>query len=134
MAEVYFKHRPIRDIGELREVAAGIAAMTGAPDAQAQALDTLSRQRIADVQVLTALTRLFSVAESLKVQRAIAGILIRADYAVIATPETASMLRERRIKSRDGEDLIDILIRRVHATAMTASPLRPVATSAGTDG
>ena len=122
MAEIYFHHRPITDVAELREVAAGIADMSSAPDAQAHALDTLSRQRVADAQVLTTLTRLFPATGSLKVQRAIAGILIRADYSVIATPETASMLRERRIKSHDGEDLIDILIRRVHATAIIASP------------
>jgi hypothetical protein len=121
MAEIYFEHRPIEDVAELRALTTAIAAMS-APDAQAYALGTLSRQHIADEQVLGELMDLFPVAGSLKVQRAIAGILIRSDYASIATPETASMLRERRIKSHDGEDLIDILIRRVHATAVTATP------------
>lgn len=121
MAEVYFHHRPIADVNELRAVAAAIARMSDAPDAQAHALDTLARQRIADAQVLNELVDLFPVATSLKVQRAIAGILIRADYGSIATPEMASMLRARRIRSKDGEDLIDILIRRVHATTVTAS-------------
>jgi hypothetical protein len=133
MAEVYFKHRPITDQADLREAAAGIAAMNSAPDAQAHALDTLSRMRIADAGVLADLTRLFEVAPSLKVQRAIAGILIRADYTAIATPGMVSMLQERRIKSHDGEDLIDILIRRVHAIAVTL-PRRYGATSAGTGG
>jgi hypothetical protein len=133
MAEVYFRHRPITDDAELREVASAIAGMSGAPDAQAQALDTLSRMRIADAAVLNELMRLFEVAPSLKVQRAIAGIMIRADYTKIATPQTASMLRERRIRSRDGEDVIDILIRRVQASASLAPP-RLDATSAETNG
>jgi hypothetical protein len=133
MAEIYFKHWPIQADADLREAAAGIAAMTAAPDAQAHALDTLSRMRIADAGVLSELVRLFEAASSLKVQRAIAGILIRADYTTIATPQTASMLRERRIRSQDGEDLIDILIRRVHASA-AMSPRRYGATSAGTGG
>lgn len=125
MAEIYFRNRPIADVAELRAVAAGIARMSATPDAQARALDALSRQRVDDAEVLGELMRLFAAAGSLEVQRAIAGILIRSDYTMIATPQTASMLRERRIQSRDGEDLIDILIRRVSATAVTTTAARP---------
>jgi hypothetical protein len=50
------------------------------------------------------------------VQRAIAGILIRADYHAIAKPELVRALREKRLKSPDGQDLIDVLIRRMQAS------------------
>jgi hypothetical protein len=50
------------------------------------------------------------------VQRAIAGILIRANYRVIAKPELVRALRERRLKSPDGQDVIDVLIRRMQAS------------------
>jgi hypothetical protein len=59
--------------------------------------------------------------KSLEVQRAIAGILIRADYQAIAKPELVEALRTHRRKSADGQDLIDILIRRLQAS------LRPAA-------
>jgi hypothetical protein len=56
------------------------------------------------------------VAASLNVQRAIAGLIIRSDYRANATPETIRMLRESRLKSSSGEDIIDILIRRLEAS------------------
>ena len=40
IAEVFLAHRPIDDVGELRDVASGIARMTGS-SAQVRALDTL---------------------------------------------------------------------------------------------
>ena len=40
IAEVFLGHRPIDDVGELRDVASGIARMPGSP-AQVRALDTL---------------------------------------------------------------------------------------------
>jgi hypothetical protein len=49
------------------------------------------------------------------VQTAIAGVLIRADYKSIATPEVVQTLRQSRLKSSDGADLISILIRRLQA-------------------
>ena len=63
---------------------------------------------------LEALTRLFPVAESVGCQTAIAGVLIRADYDAIASPRArADAARSIGCKSRDGEDLIDVLIRRL---------------------
>jgi hypothetical protein len=59
--------------------------------------------------------RLFPLAESVGVQTAIAGVLIRADYKTIATPEVLQTLRQSRLKSSDGADLISILIRRLQA-------------------
>ena len=120
VAQVYLRHRPIVDVAELRLVAAGIARMTN-QDAQVRALDTIALHRLTDVKSLDSLTHLFPVTKSLEVQRAIAGILIRADYQAIAKPELVEALRTHRRKSADGQDLIDILIRRLQAS------LRPAA-------
>jgi len=112
IAQVYLRHRPIADVNELRAVAAGIARMNGS-DGQVRALDTLAPHRLSDRSSLEELTRLFPLAKSVNVQRAIAGILIRGDYRAIANPELVRALRQFRLKSPDGEDMIDILIRRL---------------------
>lgn len=116
IAQIYLQHRPITDATELRDVAADIVRMN-ASDAQARALDTLARYQLSDREILETLTRLYPRAKSVNVQRAIAGILIRADYQMLAGPELARVLREHRLKSSDGKDLIDVLIRRLEATS-----------------
>jgi hypothetical protein len=87
-------------------------------DAQTQirALDTLAQHGVSDRESLEALTRLFPTAKTVDVQRAIAGILIRADYRRLAKPELVRALRQHRLKSPDGQDLIDVLIRRMQAS------------------
>ena len=112
VAQVYLRHRPLADERELRLVTSGIARMKGS-EAQVRALDTLARLRLADLESLRELTQLFPRTTSLAVQRAIAGILIRADYRALAMPELPAVLRKHRVKSPDGEDAIDILIRRL---------------------
>ena len=92
-----------------------IARMSDA-EAQIRALDTLAEHAVSDRESLESLTRLFPVARTVNVQRAIAGILIRADYQAIARPELVRALREKRLKSPDGQDLIDVLIRRMQAS------------------
>jgi hypothetical protein len=114
IAQIYLHHRPIADVNELRVVTAGITRMNGA-DAQVRALDVLARHQVSDRESLDALTRLFPRAKSVDVQRGIAGILIRADYQAAAKPELARALRQQRLKSPDGEDLIDVLIRRLQS-------------------
>jgi hypothetical protein len=114
IAQVYLRHQPIADENELRVVATGIARMNGS-DAQVRALDTLASHHLSDRESLEQLTRLFPLARSVNVQRAIARTLIRSDYQVIAKPELARALRQQRLKSPDGEDVIDILIRRIQA-------------------
>ena len=115
IAQIYLHHRPITDATELRGVATGIARMNGS-DAQVRALDTLARYQLSDRESLEELTRLFPLAKSVNVQRAIAGILIRSDYRTIAGPELVRALRQHRLKSPEGEDLIDVLIRRLQAS------------------
>ncbi len=115
IAQVYLRYRPLTGADELRSVATGIARMN-ASDAQVRALDTLSSYSLSDRESLEALTRLFPAAKSAEVQRAIAGILIRSDYQVIAGPELVRSLREHRLKSSGGEDMVDALIRRLAAS------------------
>ena len=115
IAQIYLHHRPIADATELRDVAAAIARMKGS-DAQVRALDTLAHYRFSDRESLEELTRLFPLAKSVNVQRAIAGILIRSDYQTIAKAELVQTLSEHRLKSPDGEDSIDLLLRRLRAS------------------
>lgn len=120
IAQVYLSHHPIVDIAELRAVALRIGRMSDA-EAQVRALDTLALHRVSDRESLEALTGLFPVAKTINVQRAIAGILIRSDYETIAKPELLRALREKRLKSPDGQDLIDALIRRMQASLQRAA-------------
>jgi hypothetical protein len=112
IAQVYFRHHPLADASELRSVATRVARMSSAAG-QVRALDTLARYPLSDCEILEELGRVFPITRSLEVQRAIAGILIRADYHALATPEFVRTLRQSRVKSPDGEDLIDVLIRRL---------------------
>jgi len=114
IADVFLRHRPIYDVGELRDVASGIARMPGS-SAQVRALDTLAQQRLKDRETLAELARLFPVAQTADVQRAIAGVLIRSDYQLLPQPEMVSMLSQYRLKSNGGNDVIDILLRRLQA-------------------
>jgi hypothetical protein len=114
VAQVYLRHRPIDDPRELRAVTASVARMNGS-EAKVRALETLARLRLSDRESLEALTRLYPVAESAGVQTAIAAVLIRADYRSIARPELVQTLREHRLKSGAGQDLIDVLIRRLQS-------------------
>ena len=115
IAQTYLRHRPIVDASEFRGLATGIARMNGS-DAQVRALDTLALHPLFDREGLEELTHLFVRAKSVSIQRAIAGILIRSDYRAIARPELVRALRQHRLKSPDGEDLIDVLIRRLQAS------------------
>ncbi|HKW81524.1 MAG TPA: hypothetical protein VJQ49_10985 [Casimicrobiaceae bacterium] len=114
VAQVYLRHRPLADGDELRAVVARVAAMTE-PEAQVRALDTLAHYYLADRPSLEALTELFPRVRSVEVQRAIAGVLIRADYGVLARGDLVRVLREHRLKRQGGEDMIDALIRRLQA-------------------
>ena len=113
IAQTYLHHRPIGDAAELRDLAAAVLRMSGSEAQQVRALETLAAYRLADKEILEALTQLFSLARSIDVQRAVAGILIRSDYRTIASPELVRVLRQHRLKSPDGADVIDVLLRRM---------------------
>ncbi len=114
MAQVYLRHRPITDATEFRGVANEIAQMRHS-GGQVRTLDTLAGQGISDPESLNALTRLFPVADSVRVQRAIAGVIIRSDYREFDKLALVQVLRTSRLKSPDGEDVIDVLIRRLQS-------------------
>ncbi|MEO7744306.1 MAG: hypothetical protein ABIR98_15320 [Usitatibacter sp.] len=112
VAQAYLRHRPIADAAELRAVVAGIAAMKPSA-AQARALEALARLHVTDSAALESLARLFTRSTSLAVQRAIAEVFIRS--GADGSPELAALFRERRVRSGAGEDLIDVLIRRMRS-------------------
>jgi hypothetical protein len=112
IARVLLHYRPMTDAVEFRAVAAGIGRMTS-PEDQARAIDTLAKHPPQEHGIVAALAGLFPFAKSLVVQRAIAGLLIRSDIAGIDGAKLAQSLREHRIKSPDGRDVIDVLIRRL---------------------
>jgi hypothetical protein len=88
--------------------------MTAAP-AQARALDALAASRIGDRDAMATVAGLDPGTQSAEVQNAIAGVLIRADYSALDGPRLAETLRRYRLRSRDGESLVDALIRRLEA-------------------
>ena len=115
VAQMYLRHRPLTDVAEVRAVASGIGRMT-ADSAQVRALEALAKQRLADAQSLQEIAGLFPRARSLAVQRAIAGILMRADTKLLARSDLVRSLRQHRLKSPDGSDVIDALIRLLQST------------------
>ena len=112
IAQVYLRHRPIGDARELRAVTTSVAHMNDV-DAKVRALQSLARLSLSDPATLDVLARLYPVAESLRVQTAIAAVLIRADYDAIDRPGMVHTLRTHRLKGGDGKGTIDALIRRL---------------------
>ena len=114
VAQVYLRHRPLNSVAEVRAITGSIGRMQSA-GAQVRALETLARQHVADPTSLQEIARLFPQARSLQTQRAIANILLRADHTGLARADLARLLRQHRLKSPDGSDVIDALIRRLQA-------------------
>ena len=115
IAHDYLRRRPLTSTEDMRAIASVIARMP-ASAAQVRALESLAQQRISDPETLRAIAGLFPLAGSLDLQRAIAGILIRSDHRVLGHAELARSLKQHRIKSPTGEDVIDALIRVLDAT------------------
>lgn len=112
LAQVYLRHRPIQDAREVRAITANVGRMNGTAT-KVRALQSLAHLRLADRASLDALARMYPQAETPSVQIAIAGVFIRADYAAIARPQLVQTLRDHRLKSGAGQDVIDVLIRRL---------------------
>lgn len=112
IAQTYLRHRPIQDAEELRKVSTAIAAM-GESEAQARALDTLARHYLSDREIVGTLERLYAQTRSWPVQNAIAGVLIRADPKAIDQTDLLRTLREYRLKSSQGDNMVDALIQRL---------------------
>ncbi len=114
IAQTYLRLRPLANSVELRDVVAGIARMPAAP-AQVRALESLARQRLSDVPTLQVVAGLFPQTRSIDVQRAIAGVLIRADMQGLPRTALTRSLRQHRLNSPGGNDVIDLLIRMLEA-------------------
>ena len=67
---------------------------------QVRALHALASQRLSDPASLQELVRLYPLTDSVGVQTAIAGVLLRSDYASIASAEVVRTLRTRRVARR----------------------------------
>jgi hypothetical protein len=114
IAQTYLRLRPLANSVELRDVVAGIARMPAAP-AQVRALESLARQRLTDVPTLQVVAGLFPQTRSIDVQRAIASVLIRADMQGLPRTALTRSLRQHRLNSPGGNDVIDLLIRMLEA-------------------
>ncbi len=110
VAQTYLRHRPLAGAGEVQAIASDIGRLSG-PEAQVRALDALARQRVSDPHSLKAIAALFVQTRSLQVQRAIANLLLRADTQSLERGDLLQSLRRYRLKSPDGQDAIDMLIR-----------------------
>jgi hypothetical protein len=119
IAQAYLAHRPLADVREVRLVATDVARMPQTGEAQVRALHALARHQVSDAETIRKLTGMFTAARSVDVQRAIANVLIRADYQTIATSDLARSLRKQRLKSPDGRDVIDALIRRLDTSPIS---------------
>ncbi len=111
IAQIYLRHRPIRNPRELRSVARHVARMNGG-SAQVRALDTLARLHIADREILADLARSFADARSASVQRALAEVFLRSDGKALPRSELAAALRQHG--ARPGrDDLFGALLRKL---------------------
>ena len=110
VAQTYLRHRPLAGAGEVQAIAADIGRLSG-PEAQVRALDALAKQRVSDPHSLKAIAGLFTTTRSLQVQRAIANVLLRADTQSLERGDLLRSLRRYRLKSPEGQDVIDALIR-----------------------
>jgi hypothetical protein len=119
VAQVYLRHRPLTDLAAIRALAHAVAGMSRG-DAQVRALDTLAQLPVDDRESLDELVRLYTRASSVGVQRAVAGILVRADTRVLARPDLVRTLQQHRIKSTDGRDMVDVLLRRLQSAGSDA--------------
>ena len=111
-AQAYLRHRP-PSREELRALALSIARQARS-GVSTRALDTLARMHIADREILEELTRAFASARSVNVQRAIAEVFLRSDPKAIPVPELTAALRNHRLRAPSGgEDLIDVLLKKL---------------------
>jgi hypothetical protein len=114
IAQAYLRHRPLNDATELHRIADQISGMP-ASDAQVRALESLGRHYLSDREILERLTRLYSQTPSWPVQAAIAGILLRADLRLFASPQLITTLQNDRRASPPGDDAVDALLRRLRS-------------------
>lgn len=125
LAGVLLRHQPPRDAAERGGLARAIARASSGPQAQERALRAIAGPGPMDAQGAAALVELFATAR-LPIQRAVAGVLVRADLAALDVRGLAATLVSARQPSHDGRDIIDVLIRRLtnDVAATTAGAVR----------
>jgi hypothetical protein len=111
-AEVYFTARPVQSTADLEALVSAIAGIE-ASETQVRALDTLARQPLLDGAALQPLVAVFKRTRSVQVQRAVAGVLIRSDRPARAAPGLLATLRAARLRTHDGDDMVEALLRRL---------------------
>jgi hypothetical protein len=118
----------LRDVAELREAS---IAVSGLPDGEAKvvALETLAHQYVSDRESIEAIAQAFPRSNSLAVQRAIAGILVRADLKAIDPVRLLRIVSEHRVRA-PGRDIIDVLARRLQSAATTVMAGTPPSVTA----
>ena len=116
IAQAYLRHRPLEEATELRGMTLAIARMS-APDAQTRALDVLARHYLSDRETVDTLRQLFAKTRSAPVQNAIAGVLIRADRKCVEAGELLRTLKENRVKTSPGDNMVDALIHRLQESS-----------------
>ncbi|MEP7209120.1 MAG: hypothetical protein ABI920_19470 [Casimicrobiaceae bacterium] len=115
-AAMYLQQRAFTT-DELRVAVSRIGALRD-PAAQARAFDVLARHPVRDPAILAALVDLYPLVNGAHAQRAIAGILVRNDYRTLDAPQVVELLRAHRLPSREGGDMVDILIRRLEGASL----------------
>jgi hypothetical protein len=110
IAQAYLRRRPITDADELRTLALSIANMNDSA-VQLRALAALEGQPLSDPETLETFARLFPIAQSAAVQAAIANILIRSDFQVLASLNLAHALRVSSPTSTGRTGAVEILLR-----------------------
>ena len=123
IAQAYLAHRPVEDPAELLRVTQDVSRMR-VTQAQVRALDALARHRVDDPEALLVLARVFGPARSIDVQRAVANVMLRGNYAAIASSELVAELRRKRLRG-DGEEVADALLRRLEAARLRAPAHSP---------
>lgn len=106
VAQAYLRQRPLEDPEQLRKVAADISRNPSS-EAQVRAFDTLAALRVSDREILDELGRAFAAARSANVQRAIAGVLLRAEQR---PPELVDTIRRHRLDPPGRGGVIDALV------------------------
>ena len=112
IAAVFLRHRPLDDADEYRSVVQGIARLAS-PDAQVRALGALAGRVVPDADSVASLAATFASTRSLAVQRGVAGAMLRADVGALGGARLAQTLRDHRVRSPEGRDVIDVLIRQI---------------------
>jgi len=112
IAQTYLRYHPVTEKAQLRELAREVGRASGA--GQVRAIDAIARLNISDREVLRELSQVFAQTRSVEVQRALAEVFIRSDPKALPRPDLIGILREHRVRVRDGgHDLIDTLIDRL---------------------